>query len=83
MRRLLIFNPDTEYALASDSINYTPPASVVSLRRMMALYPAVYASRGDAVMLCDIIPDEEIKTLPYYGLAAEKNLETAFLRYIH
>ena len=83
MRRLLIFNPDTEYALASDSINYTPPASVVSLRRMMALYPAVYASRGDAVMLCDIIPDEEIKTLPYSGLAADKDLEIIRMPKLH
>ena len=83
MRRLLIFNPDTEYALASDSINYTPPASVVRLRRNMALYPATYASPGDAILLCDIIPDDELKRLPYHDIAAEKNLEIIRMPALH
>lgn len=83
MRRLLIFNPDTEYALASDSINYTPPSAVVRLRRNMALYPATYASPGDAILLCDIIPDDELERLPYRDIATEKNLEIIRMPALH
>ncbi len=44
MRRLYIFNPETDYALASDSEFYTPPARVIELRRRDALLPALFAS---------------------------------------
>ena len=50
---LLIFNPDTDYALASGSPFFTPPARVIELRRRMALFPLTYALPGDSLLLLD------------------------------
>ncbi|MDE5877651.1 MAG: hypothetical protein K2H47_09195 [Muribaculaceae bacterium] len=50
---LLIFNPDTDYALASGSPFFTPPARVIELRRSMALFPLTYALPGDYLLLLD------------------------------
>ncbi len=50
---LLIFNPDTDYALASGSPFFTPPARVIELRQRMALFPLTYASPGDLLLLLD------------------------------
>lgn len=48
-----IFNPETDYALASFSPYYTPPAEIIALRRDMALAPLGWASEGDAILLLD------------------------------
>lgn len=53
MQTIHIFNPDTDYALASGLDFYTPPASVITLRREMALLPALWAKPGDAILLLD------------------------------
>lgn len=50
-RPLYIFNPDTDYALASGSRFYTPPARVASMRRDMALFPALWAE-PESIILC-------------------------------
>ncbi len=50
---LHVFNPETEYALGHGGNYYTPPASVVELRKRLALLPAVYAAPGDFIMLMD------------------------------
>ena len=53
MLTIHIFNPDTDYALASGLDFYTPPASVVTMRRSMALLPADWALPGEALLLQD------------------------------
>lgn len=50
--RLLLFNPDTEYALASGASFYTPPASVAKLAHDLRLLPQVWA-RPDDIILVD------------------------------
>lgn len=49
--RLLIFNPDTDYALASNSRFYTPPKIIEEFRRENALLPLKYAREGDMILL--------------------------------
>lgn len=46
---IFIFNPETDYALASGSAFYTPPARIISLRNRMALMPACFCREGDFV----------------------------------
>lgn len=72
--RLHIFNPDTDYALASDREFYTPPKHVVELRKKMALLPARYASRGDAILMMDM-PDRDLADLEYFDLAADRGIQ--------
>lgn len=55
-RRLHIFNPDTDFALAAKSDFYTPPSKVEELCRRQALFPVEYASSGDAIL---ILPGRE------------------------
>lgn len=50
---LLIFNPDTDYALASGYPFYTPPAAVAQLRRAQALFPVRYTQPGDTIVCID------------------------------
>lgn len=49
--RLLLFNPETDLALATDTAYYTPPKRIVELRRRLALLPSLYAGAGDALLL--------------------------------
>ncbi len=72
---LYIFNPDTEYALANGTANYTPSAAVVKLRRNLALLPSLYASEGDSILISDPVSDAELAALPYHDIAVRKNLE--------
>ncbi len=48
---LHIFNPETDYALAANSISYTPPMAVSALKMGLALLPAIYAEPKDAILL--------------------------------
>lgn len=73
MSRVHLFNPDTDYALASGREYYTAPAEVVRLRRRLALLPALYATPGDIILLADI-PDTDICSLPYADLVEQKTL---------
>ncbi|MDE5874410.1 MAG: hypothetical protein K2H15_02085, partial [Muribaculaceae bacterium] len=64
--RLFIFNPETDYALASGSLAYNPPAVVKALRRHLALLPAYMARERDAVVILDSPgnePDEELRSI--------------------
>ncbi len=74
MASIHIFNPETDFALACGNEYYTPPKSVVALRRAKALTPARYADVGDAVMLLDDFSDEELRTLPEYPLVVSQGL---------
>lgn len=73
MARLHIFNPDTDYALASDSPYYTAPAHVVSLRRRDALIPALYASPGDKILLMDD-PVNRLEEMRFYDITVKKGI---------
>lgn len=55
MPRLLIYNPESDYALASGSPYYTPPRSVVRMRAENALLPSTYARGDDAILVLDDI----------------------------
>ncbi len=60
--RIHIFNPDTDYALASGLNFYTPPASVIALRRQLALLPLQYAQPGDAILCLDPLDPQALPT---------------------
>lgn len=53
MRKIHVFNPESDYALAAGREYYTPPSQVVELRKNLSLIPAVYASEGDIILLLD------------------------------
>ncbi len=76
---LHIFNPDTDYALASDRRYFTPPAQVIALRKQLALVPACYACPGDSILLLDDIKNE-VDGLPYFGLTQTKGLQILSIR---
>lgn len=80
MGRLHIFNPDTDYALANGGQWYTPPSSVVELRKSLALLPALYAApHVDAILLLDT-PSVAIESLTHYDIAASKGLRIFTMR---
>lgn len=49
--RVLLFNPETEYALATGASFYTPPATVEALRKEKQLLPELWANDGDAILI--------------------------------
>lgn len=75
--RVLTFNADTDYALASGMPGYTAPGSVVSLMERMAMRPCSYARPGDVVVpynhidrLGDIVKSlgcrmEDVEVIPW------------------
>lgn len=75
-----IFNLDTDYALGCHGDYYTPPASVVRLRKDMALFPATYAHSNDAIALVDSLDDAILKKSPYYGIVRRKGIDVIGLR---
>lgn len=73
---LHIFNPETDYALASDSVAYTAPARVEALRHRLAFLPALYGSPGDLILL----PRGEeacspLGNLPFSALAKARGIK--------
>ncbi len=52
--KLLLFNPETEYALASGASFYTPPASVEQLRHGLQLLPSSWAGADDYSLVDDV-----------------------------
>ncbi|MDE6291508.1 MAG: hypothetical protein K2M16_08245 [Muribaculaceae bacterium] len=51
--RLLLFNPETEYALASGASFYTPPARVEKMRLERQLLPEAWALPDDFILVDD------------------------------
>lgn len=49
-RKLYLFNPDSDLALANGDANYMPPASARQMATDLALLPAWYADPGSAVL---------------------------------
>lgn len=76
MKRLWIFNPETEFALASGSVHYTPPRNIIAVRKRMALFPAMFANPGDAILVMDGDKDEQMRLAPeYYAEAVTKGID--------
>lgn len=49
-KTIYIFNPDTDYALASGSPFYTPPRSIIRIINEMAFFPRQFAGVDDIVI---------------------------------
>ena len=77
--RVHIFNPETDYALGCIGGNYIPPATVVRLRKSMALFPSTYAKPGDAILLLDNISEDELSESSYIDMARSKCLQIVSL----
>ena len=56
---LHIFNPETDYALASGRTQYTPPKNVRMLRKMLHALPVIFAKPGDTILALDDDVDHE------------------------
>lgn len=56
---LHIFNPETDYALASGRTQYTPPKNVRMLRKTLHALPVIFAKRGDVILALDDDVDRE------------------------
>lgn len=65
-----IFNPETDYALAIDHLQYTPPKQIVALRRQLAAIPALWAREGEVILM----PDKPVPS-PYLDLAVKRGIE--------
>lgn len=70
-----IFNPDTDYALASNMENYTPPVSVLAIKRSLALLPALFADKGDAILMPPDTPETLIAETPFVNLVSDKDMQ--------
>ncbi|MBQ7443695.1 MAG: hypothetical protein IJS59_07525 [Bacteroidaceae bacterium] len=51
--RLLVFNPESDLALAANDAHYTPPASARRMAADLALLPEAWAAADDAILLAD------------------------------
>ena len=56
---LHIFNPETDYALASGKLQYTPPKKVRTLRKQLYALPVIFAKPGDVILALDDDVDRE------------------------
>ena len=73
---LFVFNPEHDLALAADLTNpYTPPASVLKLKKNLSLLPASFADNGDFILIPDNIPSSEFSRLPFLEVCREKNIK--------
>ncbi len=71
--KLLLFNPETEYALASGASFYTPPARVEKLRKESQLLPEKWAKEGDIILV-----DNTEGLISDFRLAEWNDLESIF-----
>lgn len=53
MPRLLVFNPEHDYALACGNVNYTAPTSTKNLASSLELLPLIWSKKDDAILLSD------------------------------
>ncbi|MDE6379618.1 MAG: hypothetical protein K2L11_04030 [Muribaculaceae bacterium] len=74
--RLLLFNPETEYALASGASFYTPPARVEKMRKECQLLPEAWADADDIILV-----DNPGSLNSEFRLAAWNELGELFRRY--
>lgn len=76
MTNTYIFNPDNDLALANGDMNYLPPRSARRMAIDLALLPAWYAEKGDAVL----IPNSE--ALYYYSKTSTNNILPSDIKWI-
>lgn len=69
--RLLLFNPDTEYALSTGASFYTPPASVARLRHELRLLPEAWADSDDIILVDDCDATESPCRLADWSMLAD------------
>lgn len=69
-----MFNPETDYALAADSENYTPPMSILNMKRSLALLPALHCEVGDMILIEDDAADLLDRNLLFKGLLEAKHI---------
>jgi len=72
MKKLYIFNPENDMALASGSPYYMAPASAKKMASDLAMLPVWYADEGSAVLLTDVrqvewLREECVLSLPVEG----------------
>lgn len=51
MKRLFLFNPDNEMAIANGNYYYMPPANIALMAKELSFLPAYFASAGDYVLM--------------------------------
>lgn len=61
MKRLLIFNPDNDMALADGGANYMPPRIIRRMAEDLAILPAWMAESGDAVVAASAYNDRFLR----------------------
>lgn len=76
--KLLYFNPETEYALASGASFYTPPAVVESMRRANQLLPISWGNSGDYILVDNITEVDESELASGFRLADWSMLSQLF-----
>ena len=69
-----IFNPETDFALALGRKQYSPPKAIVEFRKSMALFPAMFARRGDAILLIDNHDEAELAKREGHDVALRKEV---------
>lgn len=62
IRRLLLFNPDCEMAIANGSSYYTPSATIAQMEADLAYLPLYYAEEGDGVLVTEQIDAPFLKS---------------------
>ncbi len=86
MGKLLLFNPDTEMAIADNSANYTPPKIIANMAHDLSILPCWWGKKEDIVKgdasLYDALPESSKKMLKKHGCTSfyhgyEPNLKAA------
>lgn len=73
MRRLYLFNPENDLALAADMPHFTPPIAALKLKRAACMLPMWYAGVGDYVLVdAECIPECE-------AIADNNGIKVAFV----
>lgn len=63
MRRLHVFNPETEMALGAGGASYSPPRAIAALKKRWELLPGVWAASGDYILTTGTTPSQVLKNL--------------------
>ncbi len=75
-RHIFIFNPETDYALASGTAHYNPPRSIINLRKAMQLIPVSMASKGDVIIVSEDFSPKLYPDKSHLDMVSEKNILT-------
>lgn len=81
VRRLFLFNPDQEMAIANGSPYYTPPARIVRMADELGYLPAYFSGEGDGILLSRMPEEKFIRSREQlFGLAPKILLKGRELR---